>query len=145
MEVELVVGRSRAIEFGNRQRGGSVRRGRHRNANVLFFQQFSEPLTEAVAGEPSQEPAVSAEARDGPRHVKGRSAGQSCCPAQRIDEDVHQCLAGDRDHGTWGSSRLAPVMIATASSIVVVAGLTRPAQRPSRWMWTRSATLNMCG
>jgi hypothetical protein len=36
-------------------------------------------------------------------------------------------------------------MIATASFMVWVFGVTTATRRPSRWMWMRSATSNTCG
>src|SRR5260370_10488390 len=43
------------------------------------------------------------------------------------------------------SSVVAPVMIATASSIVWLCGVRTPAARPRRWIWIRSATSKTCG
>ena len=39
----------------------------------------------------------------------------------------------------------APVMMATASVMPIVVGVTTAARRPSRWTWIRSATSNTCG
>lgn len=44
-----------------------------------------------------------------------------------------------------GSAGAAPVMIATASVMVWLLGVTMAARRPRRWMWMRSATSNTCG
>src|SRR5258708_3426552 len=113
--------------------------------DVLLVEQAAQLLSETVAGEPAEEAAVSAEACCDPGDVIGSAARNSGDAPRRIDEEIHQRLASHRDHGACGSSCLAPVMIATASSIVVVAGVTTPTQRPRRWMWTRSATSKTCG
>src|SRR5438132_5097448 len=68
----------------------------------------------------------------------------------RLDE-VDERLA---DHGDDAVRRrlhaarspdLAPVMIATASGIVIDFVSTSAARRPRRWMWMRSDTSNTCG
>ena len=66
-----------------------------------------------------------------------------------VDEQVDQVLTGDDDHWVAGTVpsvvTLAPTMIATASSIEWLSGVTMAAQRPRRWMKILSASSNTCG
>src|SRR5215216_6133323 len=55
---------------------------------------------------------------------------------EKIDTVVYQATF---------SPTIAPVIIATASDILNSCGLITATRRPSRWMWTRSATSNTFG
>lgn len=104
----------------------------------------TQPTAEAIARDPAQELALPTETGDDARDVERGAAGERRRRPGGGDDDVHQRFACDGDHGV-GESCLAPVMIATASSGEVVAVEITPAQCPSRWMCTRSATCHTCG
>ena len=112
--------------------------------------------THGRGGHPAHAPRRAAGAgAAGPRRAaerrRGRLTHPGGAPRSRLWAAPGQGVAeppgalDDPDGTTGVSSVIAPVMMATASVMVWLAGVTTATRLPRRWMWMRSATSNTWG